>query len=93
MQEKKLYVGNLSYNVTEDRLKELFSQQGQVKEAVVIKDKYTSRSRGFGFVEFESSEDAQKAMDALNDTEYEGRTLRINEAREKTDRDRDRKRY
>jgi len=80
MQSSNLYVGNLSYSVTSDQLKDLFSQHGAVKEAKVIGD------RGFGFVEFENAEDAAKAIEALNETEFEGRTLKVNEARPRQDR-------
>ncbi|MGH7774049.1 MAG: RNA recognition motif domain-containing protein [Candidatus Binatia bacterium] len=77
----KLYVGGLPYSVTDGRLEELFSQHGSVQSARVISDKFTGRSRGFGFVEMASTEEAQKAMEALNGTEIEGRTLVVNEAR------------
>ncbi|MFC2091701.1 RNA recognition motif domain-containing protein, partial [Elusimicrobiota bacterium] len=77
MPANKLYVGNLSYSVTEDKLRELFSKYGQIKEAVVIKDKQTDRSKGFGFVEFETPEEARKAADDLNGTEHEGRSLKV----------------
>ncbi len=77
----KLYVGGLPYSVTEGRLEELFAQHGSVQSARVIADKFTGQSRGFGFVEMASSEEAQKAMEALNGTQLEGRTLVVNEAR------------
>ena len=77
----KLYVGGLPYSITDGRLEELFSQHGSVQSARVISDKFTGRSRGFGFVEMASTEEAQKAMEALNGTEIEGRTLVVNEAR------------
>jgi RNA recognition motif-containing protein len=75
MQSSNLYVGNLSYSVTGEDLKELFSQFGDVKEAKVIGD------RGFGFVEMNTVEAAAKAVEELNETEYEGRTIKVNEAR------------
>lgn len=75
MQNSKLYVGNLNYSVTNEQLAQLFSEHGEVKEANVIEGK------GFGFVEMSSPEDAQKAMEALNGTEFEGRPLKIDEAR------------
>jgi RNA recognition motif-containing protein len=75
MENPKLYVGNLTYSVDEAQLKELFSNYGDVKDVRVIERK------GFGFVEFETVEEAEKAMEALNGTEFEGRTLRIDEAR------------
>ncbi|MBI2087318.1 MAG: RNA-binding protein [Deltaproteobacteria bacterium] len=77
----KLYVGGLPYSVTEGQLEEIFSQHGTVQSARVISDKFTGRSRGFGFVEMGSDEEAQKAIQALNGTELEGRTLVVNEAR------------
>ncbi len=82
---KKLYVGGLPYSVDEDRLEELFSAHGDVESAKVITDRMTGRSRGFGFVEMESA-DAQKAMDALNGTDLEGRTLTVNEAKPRENR-------
>ncbi len=82
----KLYVGGLPYSVTETQLQELFSQHGDVRSAKVITDKFTGRSRGFGFVELGSDEEGQKAMEALNGTQLEGRTLIVNEAKEQGDR-------
>ncbi len=78
---KKLYVGGLSYAVTEDKLKEIFSAHGTVESARVITDRFTGRSRGFGFVEMTEDAEAQAAIDSLNGTELEGRTLTVNEAR------------
>ena len=77
----KLYVGGLPYSVQEDALKELFAQAGSVTSAVIIMDKMTGRSKGFGFVEMASQEDAQKAIEMFNDKEFEGRKLTVNEAR------------
>ena len=75
MQGNKLYVGNFSYSTDDSQLEELFSTHGQVQSAKVIGDK------GFGFVEMSSSEEAEKAMEALNEAEFGGRTLRVDEAR------------
>jgi RNA recognition motif-containing protein len=75
MQGSKLYVGNLSYSVTNEQLEELFANQGTVNSVNIIEGK------GFGFVEMSSSEEAQSAMDALNNTEFAGRPLKIDEAR------------
>ncbi len=86
MQSKKLYVSGLSYSVTEGRLEEIFSAHGTVEGARVIMDKFTGRSRGFGFVEMSSSAEAQKAIEALNGTEVYGRTLTVNEARPQRER-------
>jgi len=77
----KLYVGGLPYSTTEQQLSELFSQQGSVTSAKVITDKFTGQSRGFGFVEMATGEEAQKAITALNGTEMGGRTITVNEAR------------
>ena len=77
----KLYVGSLSYDTTEDALKKLFSQAGEVASAAVIKDKFSGRSKGFGFVEMSTDEDAQKAIEMFNEKEFEGRRLIVSEAR------------
>jgi RNA recognition motif-containing protein len=80
MQSSNLYVGNISYSTTSDDLRDLFSVHGTVKEAKVIGD------RGFGFVEMETVDDAAKAIEALNETEHEGRTIKVNEAKPREDR-------
>lgn len=77
----KLYVGGLPYSVTAGKLQEIFAAHGSVESARVITDKFTGRSRGFGFVEMSSPAEAQKAMEALNGSQLEGRTLVVNEAR------------
>jgi RNA recognition motif-containing protein len=77
----KLYVGGLPYSVTEGRLQELFSAHGTVESANVISDKFTGQSRGFGFVEMSSGSEAQSAISALNGTQFDGRTLTVNEAK------------
>lgn len=79
--QKKLYVGGLPYSSNEDAVKEYFSQAGAVESAKIITDKMTGRSRGFGFVEMASEEEAQKAIDMFHEKEFEGRTLIVNEAR------------
>lgn len=84
--EKKLYVGGLSYNTTETSLRDAFSQAGAVVSASVITDKMSGRSRGFGFVEMATEEDAQKAIDMWNGKELDGRTLVVNEAKPMSDR-------
>jgi len=81
MQGSKLYVGNLNYSTTEEQLAELFGNYGQVESVKIIE------SRGFGFVEMSSSEEAEQAQEALNETEFHGRTLRIDEARPPKRRD------
>lgn len=78
---KKLYVGNLPYSVNDTQLADLFSSYGTVTSAVVIMDRATGRSKGFGFVEFEDDAAAMAAIDAMNGQEVEGRELKVNEAR------------
>jgi len=78
---KKLYVGGLSYDTTENTLKEMFSQAGTVESATIITDRTTGRSKGFGFVEMSSDEEAQKAIEMLNGKELDGRNITVNEAR------------
>ncbi|HZU38962.1 MAG TPA: RNA-binding protein [Gemmataceae bacterium] len=82
---KKLYVGNLSYGITEGTLTDLFQQHGTVQSAQIIMDRDTGRSKGFGFVEMGSDQEAQAAIQALNGKEIEGRALTVNEARPKTE--------
>ena len=77
----KIYVGGLPYATTDAQLQDLFSTHGTVESARVITDKFTGRSRGFGFVEMASNEEAQKAIQALNGTDLDGRNLTVNEAR------------
>ena len=81
--EKKLYVGGLSYETTESVLKELFSQAGTVSSASVIMDKFSGKSKGFGFVEMSSEEEAKKAIEMFNGKELDGRNIIVNEARPK----------
>lgn len=85
---RKIYVGNLSYNVTSSDLEQLFTAHGQVASAEVIQDRATGRSKGFGFVEMGSDEEAQAAINALNGVEHDGRNLTVNEAKPKEDRPR-----
>ncbi len=82
----KLYVGNLSYSVTNASLEELFAQYGSVRSAQVIQDRETGRSKGFGFVEMNDANDARQAIEALNDKENDGRRLTVNEARPREER-------
>ena len=82
MQGSKLYVGNLGYSVTNEQLQELFSNHGEVKQVNIIEGK------GFGFVEMSNSEEAEKAKEGLNGTDFEGRTLRVDEARPPKNRER-----
>ena len=76
-----IYVGNLSYGVDEDGLKQTFEEYGEVTSVKIIRDKYTDQSKGFGFIEMANDADAQKAIDELNGTEVKGRELRVNQAR------------
>jgi RNA recognition motif-containing protein len=78
---KKLYIGGLSYSTTQDTLQASFAQAGTVTSASIIMDKMTGRSRGFGFVEMATDEDAQKAIEMWNGKELDGRTLTVNVAR------------
>ncbi len=82
---KKLYVGNLPYNVTDADLEQMLGQYGQVLSAVVIQDRMTGRSKGFGFVEMEEGGEADAAIEALNGKDVEGRALTVNEARPRTE--------
>lgn len=83
---KRLYVGNLSYGVNNSELEQLFSQHGTVESAAVVTDRETGRSKGFGFVEMSTDDEAQKAVTALNGQEHFGRALTVNEARPREER-------
>jgi cold-inducible RNA-binding protein len=83
---KKLYVGNLSYNTSEEDLREAFTKIGEVQSATLIVDQTNGRSKGFGFVEMASDEDAAKAITTMNGTTLSDRTITVNEARPKTER-------
>ncbi|MDX8413672.1 MAG: RNA-binding protein [Mariprofundales bacterium] len=80
-----IYVGNLPYSVNEDDLRNLFSEFGEVSNAHVISDRDTGRSKGFGFVEMENSDDGQKAIEALDGSDLQGRNVRVNEAKPRED--------
>jgi len=83
---KNIFVGNLSFNTSEDELRQLFEPFGQVERVSIMTDRDTGRSRGFGFVEMASNEDGEKAIAGLNGSQVGGRTLNVNEARPKTER-------
>jgi cold-inducible RNA-binding protein len=83
---KKLYVGNLSYNVTNSGLEEMFSPFGEVRSAQVIQDRDTGRSKGFGFVEMTNDNAAREAIQSLNEKDHDGRSLTVNEARPREER-------
>ncbi len=78
---KKLYIGGLSYDTTENALQDLFSQAGTVESAVIITDRVSGRSKGFGFVEMATEKEAEKAIEMFNGKELDGRTITVNEAR------------
>ncbi|MCE7936710.1 RNA-binding protein [Candidatus Saccharibacteria bacterium CPR2] len=82
----KLYVGSLPYSVNDDELREFFASHGEVVSAVVIKDRESGRSKGFGFVEFSNDDEAKKAINDLNGQEMSGRAIVVNEARPQEDR-------
>ncbi|HEX4966430.1 MAG TPA: RNA-binding protein [Thermoanaerobaculia bacterium] len=81
---KKLFVGNLNFKTTDDDLRTLFGQAGTIESATVMMDRATGRSRGFGFVEMSSDDEAEKAIKEFNGYEFQGRALNVNEARERT---------
>lgn len=83
-----LYVGNLSYDTTEDTLRTLFAEHGQVDRVNVVTDRYTGRSRGFAFVEMADDESGQAAISALNGKSVDGREIRVDKAKPRADRDR-----
>jgi RNA recognition motif-containing protein len=88
-----IYVGNLSYNTTEDDLRSMFEAHGKVDRASVVTDRMTGRARGFGFVEMPNDAEAKTAISALNEMEMQGRKMMVNEARPKEDRPARRERY
>jgi len=83
---KKLFVGNVPYDITEDRLKEIFSEAGEVESVAIITDKMTGRPRGFVFVEMTTDEAAQKAVEMLHGKDVDGREINVNEARPREER-------
>ena len=80
-----IYVGNLSFDITQEELQQAFAAHGEVASASIIEDKYTGRSRGFGFVEMPKSDEARAAIEQLNGTDLKGRTLNVNEAKPRND--------
>jgi cold-inducible RNA-binding protein len=81
----KLYVGNLAYQVTEDQLRDAFESFGQVESVAIIKDKYSGQSKGFGFVEMPTDAEGQAAIDGLNGKDFNGRAIKVNEAKPRTE--------
>ena len=88
-----IYVGNLPYQLTEDELKETFEEFGEVESAKIIMDKYSGRSKGFGFVEMPNDEEAKQAIESMNDVDVKGRNIRVNQARERNENFRNNDRY
>jgi len=81
-----IYVGNLSYEVTEDDLKQMFEEYGSIVKTIIIKDRETGRSKGFGFVEMNEQEDGKKAIQELDGTSVKDRNIKVNEARPRKER-------
>jgi cold-inducible RNA-binding protein len=81
----KIYVGNMSFDTSEDDLRKAFEAHGTVDSVAIISDKYSGRSKGFGFVEMSNATEAKAAMEGLNDSDLSGRTLKVNEARPRDD--------
>ena len=88
-----IYIGNLPYNVSEEDLRNAFSQFGQVQSANIITDKFSGRSKGFGFVDMPNDGEAREAIEAMNDKDFKGRTIKVNEARPREERPMRRERY
>lgn len=88
-----IYVGNLAYGVTEDELRDIFSEYGEVSSANIITDRHTGQSKGFGFVEMPSNSEADQAIKALNDASIKGRNIKVNQARPRGERPQRRPRY
>ncbi len=88
-----IYVGNLPYSVTEEDLRETFSRFGQVSSVNLITDKFTGASKGFGFVEMDNNSEADAAIKGLNETDMKGRTMKVNQAKPKSDRPARRRSY
>lgn len=88
-----IYIGNLPYNITDGDLREKFSEFGQVHSANIISDKFSGRSKGFGFVDMPNEAEAREAIDAMNDKDFKGRTIKVNEARPREQRPPRREQY
>lgn len=89
----KIYIGNMSYNTTEDEVRELFAAHGEVTSVTMITDAYTGQSKGFGFVEMPKQSEAERAIKALDGSTVKGRNLKVNVARPREERPRRRPRY
>ena len=81
-----IYVGNLSYEITDDEVKDLFSPHGEISSVSIIKDKQSGQSKGFGFIEMPNQAEAEEAIKALNESEVKGRNIKVNQARPKEER-------
>ncbi|ABL65306.1 MAG: RNA-binding protein [Chlorobiaceae bacterium] len=88
-----IYIGNLAYTVSEDDLRDAFSQFGQVDSANIINDKFSGRSKGFGFIEMSNDSEAREAIESMNDQDLKGRTIKVNEAKPREERSERRDRY
>jgi len=88
-----IYVGNLPYNITEDELRDVFAEFGEVSQASVITDKFSGQSKGFGFVEMPNNSEADEAIKALNESSLKGRNIKVNQAKPRGDRPQRRSRY
>ncbi|NTV82408.1 RNA-binding protein [Chlorobaculum thiosulfatiphilum] len=88
-----IYIGNLPYSITDGDLREKFSEFGQVHSANIISDKFSGRSKGFGFVDMPNEAEAREAIDAMNDKDFKGRTIKVNEARPREQRPPRREQY
>ena len=82
----RIYIGNFTFESTEQRIRELFEPFGSVEEVTIVQDRYSGRSKGFGFVEMPTADEAQAAIEGLNGNEIDGRTITVNEARPRTER-------
>ncbi len=88
-----IYIGNLAYTVTEDDLRDAFSEFGEVESASVINDKFSGRSKGFGFVDMPNDSEAREAIESMNNKDLNGRTIKVNEAKPREERPARRERY
>lgn len=88
-----IYVGNLDYSVTDDDLKDAFSEFGEIESSSIINDKFSGQSKGFGFVEMPNDSEAEKAIEALNESELKGRNIKVNQAKPRTERPQRRPRF
>jgi RNA recognition motif-containing protein len=88
-----IYIGNLPYSVSEEDLRDKFSEFGQVQSANIITDKFSGRSKGFGFVDMPNDPEAREAIEAMNDKDFKGRTIKVNEARPREERPMRRERH